>query len=326
MSLFISIASYCDPVLPFTLGRAHAQARWPERLHFAVIDQSPPELRFTGLSEVPPAQIDCIHIDPREARGVCWARALAMTLYDGQDWFLQIDSHMEFAPGWDATLIAQAQAIAQRQPRFVISSYPNAFVFDEAGQPVLRPAGAGPLAHVLRGQAQFEAGHPALTFEAQPVELPGVELVRGFHLGAGCLFAPGDYAQRFPYDPYLYFLGEEQALAARLFTHGWDIFHMAGLPIYHLYNDGSGTRRLHWDAEEDRSRRQSWQALQQRSMRRLAQLLSEAGGIRDFGPYGLGEVRTLADYAQFSGIDYLRRHIDPKARRGPWNPPPPPTP
>ena len=325
MKLFISIASYCDPVLPFTIRRAYTQARWPDRLRFGIIDQSPAAMQLGDVEGVPPSQIDCIHIEPREARGVCWARALAMTLYDGQDWFLQIDSHTEFTPGWDSVLIEQAELIARRQPRFVISSYPHAFVFED-GLPVLRPNTSRVLAHVLREDARFQPDHPAMSFVAQAVDLPGVDLIRGFHLGAGCLFAPGEYAQHFPYDPYLYFLGEEQAMAARLFTHGWDIFHMAGLPIYHLYNDGSGARRLHWNEEDDKTRRLSWAGLRQRSMARLATLLSSAGGTHNFGPYGLGQARTLADYAQFSGIDYLRRTIDPKAWRGPWLPPATPAP
>ena len=41
MRIFVSIASYCDPVLPFTLGRALATGRHPELLHFGVVDQSP---------------------------------------------------------------------------------------------------------------------------------------------------------------------------------------------------------------------------------------------------------------------------------------------
>ena len=41
MRVFISIASYCDPILGFTLARAVATARWPDQLHFGVVDQSP---------------------------------------------------------------------------------------------------------------------------------------------------------------------------------------------------------------------------------------------------------------------------------------------
>jgi hypothetical protein len=40
MRIFLSIVSYCDPVLPFTLQRAVATASAPQRLHFGVVDQS----------------------------------------------------------------------------------------------------------------------------------------------------------------------------------------------------------------------------------------------------------------------------------------------
>ena len=41
MGLFVSIASYCDPLLPSTLQRAVARAAQPQHLHFGVVDQSP---------------------------------------------------------------------------------------------------------------------------------------------------------------------------------------------------------------------------------------------------------------------------------------------
>src|SRR5262245_14275206 len=100
MSIFISIASYCDPVLPFTLQRALAQARFPDHLHFGVVDQGPagsPRVAHPGGG----ARLSQVQIDLVDARGPCWARALAMSLYDGEAWFLQLDSHMDFDAGWD---------------------------------------------------------------------------------------------------------------------------------------------------------------------------------------------------------------------------------
>ena len=41
----------------------------------------------------------------RNSKGACWARAEAMKLWRGERWFLQVDSHCRFAPGWDETLI-----------------------------------------------------------------------------------------------------------------------------------------------------------------------------------------------------------------------------
>ncbi|WP_227494216.1 GlcNAc-transferase family protein [Ramlibacter pallidus] len=308
MGIFVSIASYCDPVLPFTLERAAAMASDPAGLHFGVVDQSPagsprPFLPTGG------ARLSQVQLDVADARGPCWARAIAMSLYDGEAWFLQLDSHMDFDPGWDERLVAQAQELGAPARDLVLTTYPDAFRFVD-GQPVRQPTASGVLAQVLRPGTTFATDHPVLSFEAQPVQ--SSVALPAFHVGAGCLFAPGRIAQQLPYDPWLYFHGEEQAYALRLYTHGWDLFHVPGLPIHHLYNDpGSGAppRPLHWDAAHDALRQTGWWSLEQRSRARLAALV--AG--EDLGVYGLGSARTLAAYADFCGIDYAARTLAPRA-------------
>ena len=109
-TIFISIASYCDPLLQFTINGALATATCPANLRFGIVDQSPFVARLPE-AELPRAQISYVHIDPRDARGPCWARSIAMTLYDGEDWFFQIDSHMLF------------EAIKRRKPDFNESYY-----------------------------------------------------------------------------------------------------------------------------------------------------------------------------------------------------------
>ncbi len=319
MSIFISVASFCDPVLTHTLQSAVRNARWPDALHFAVVDQNLPGAAPLVEADVAPAKLTAVRIDALQARGPCWARALAMTLYSDEDWYFQIDSHMDFDTDWDSTLIAQAKAIAMHQPRSVISSYPNAFHFDAHGQVVRTPTTTQVLAHLLKKDSELAPDHPVLTFDAHPVAAH--EPIRGFHLGAGCLFAPGVFAERFPYDPHLYFHGEEQSMAARLFTHGWDIFHMPGLPLYHQYithSEVAPTRALHWDAALDAQRTTHWHTLLKRSQNRMVDLLWLG---RDLGVYGLGRERTLAEYADFCGLDYPNRRIGQTARVGPWHAP-----
>lgn len=311
MSIFLSIASYCDPVLAFTLRRALATAARPEQLHFGIVDQSPAEWPRTEAADVAPARLTFVRIDPRDARGPCWARAIGMSLYDGEDWFFQIDSHMDFEPGWDETLAHQARLLQVGRRGAVVSAYPNPFVF-ENGEPVHRPVTNKVLAHVVNGTTAFAPDHPVLSFAAHPVD--SEQALPGFHLGAGCLFAPGAIVQLFPYDPFLYFHGEEQAYALRLFTHGWDIFHMPGLPVYHLYNQagaGGPPRPMHWDQAHEATRSVSWWLYEQRSRQRVALLVSGA----PLGIYGLGNVRSVADYAAFSGIDYAARTLAPQAFR-----------
>ena len=92
MSIFISIAAYCDPVLRFTLERARVAAARPQDLHFAVIDQSPqPVLHLynDGKAGVPARPL---HWDPAHeaGRGQSWwqleqrSRARLAALLAGQ--------------------------------------------------------------------------------------------------------------------------------------------------------------------------------------------------------------------------------------------------
>ncbi len=305
--IFVSIASYCDPVLSFTLERAVAMAFDPARLHFGIVDQAPPG--GARESAPAPARTSLVQLPARDARGPCWARALAMSLHDGEQWFLQLDSHMDFDEGWDQRLVEQALALGAPARPLVISSYPDAFVFEQ-GQVVHRPTTTGVLAQVLKPDATFAPDHPVLSFQAVPAE--STLALPAFHVGAGCLFAPGRITHEVPYDPWLYFHGEEQALALRLYTRGWDLFHMPALPVYHLYNDaasGAPPRPLHWDEQQEAARDHGWWPLEQRARTRLAALVAGA----DLGVYGLGRERSIADFAAFSGIDYANRSLAPGA-------------
>jgi hypothetical protein len=303
MSIFVSIASYSDPLLGFTIERARANARHPDQLHFGVVEQAPTATPM-------PQGASYVRVDPGYARGPCWARAIAMSFYRGEDWFLQIDSHMDFAPGWDEQLVAQARALRDGR-NVVLTTYPSAFVFED-GKPVPTPITSKVLALVVTAAGEFKGATAVLPFVGTPVESD--EPVPGFHVGAGCLFASGNFALEIPYDPSLYFHGEEQAVSLRLYTRGWDIYHPPGMPIYHLYNDASShapSRPMHWDSNEEAGRAVKWNEFERRSQQRLLKLVAGS----PLGAYGLGVERTLAQFAEFSGIDYAARSIAQRARR-----------
>lgn len=74
-------------------------------------------------------QVREIRLDYREATGPCKARALAQKLWAGEEFSLQIDAHMRFAPGWDETLIAWLQQAEADHPgsKPVLSTYPPGY-------------------------------------------------------------------------------------------------------------------------------------------------------------------------------------------------------
>ena len=83
------------------------------------------------------------------------------------------------------------------------------------------------------------------------------------------------------------------------------------MPIYHQYvAAGDAPRPMHWSHELDQQRQVRSAQLGEAANRRMAGLLWKGA---DLGVYGLGSVRSLADYAAFSGIDYAARSIAPSA-------------
>ena len=98
---------------------------------------------------------------------------------------------------------------------------------------------------------------------------------------------------RVPYDPALYYAGEDLALAARAFTHGYEIFHTARAPGWHLCAPADFAR--HWEADP------AWVALHALSVAKLRRLFAPEPLISEKD--GLGTARTLAEYEARCGLD-----------------------
>ena len=310
MTIFISVASYCDRLLEQTVRDALAKASRPDKLRFGIVEQNFMEKRFK-FDDIK-SQVRYVGIDVRDTRGACWARSLAMSLYSGETWFMQIDSHTVFDQGWDDTLLLAAARCSQMSPKFVISNYPHPFkMVDDA--PVPEKTNDGGVCNYVNDDCEFKEENTIILFtaSARASDTP----LRGFHIAAGFIFTHGRFVYEVPYDPHLYFEGEEQTLSVRAWTHGWDIYHTTDIPIYHLYSTGdveTSHREVHWSPNSDKERNQRWWELDNKSKARMTALLQQNA---DLGIYGLGKVRTLIEYANFSGIDYRNKTIALHARR-----------
>ena len=303
--IFISMASYLDPMLFFTLQDAIDKAQQPDLLRFAVIDQNFNDQRETIRALPYSGQIRYLHIHPQDTLGVSWARNLAFSLYDGEQYLLQIDSHMCFENGWDQNLRTQHSELLNRSAKPIISTYPYRFDMVD-GAPKYTPT-ERKTALVLRPHPEtpLTDGNLVLRFVGKHIFTD--KAVPGCHLAAGFIFCAGRFIDEVPYDPFLYFHGEEQSLSIRGFTRGWDIFHPTWTPLYHLYKEANTPHETHhWHGEIDSQRVFNGAYLTERSKNRLTQLLC---GDETLGAHGLGSVRCLDDYTALSGIDYRNRVI-----------------
>lgn len=302
--IFVSIASFCDPMLAFTVRSAVETARHPERLAFGIVDQA----HGCAESELPTGgwRTAYLHVAPHQSRGACWARSLAMSLHAGEDYFLQIDSHTLFDKDWDVTLIETLEAIAARSghPKVVVSTRPFAFEIDADGAVTTKRFTAATLKLVPKDPV-LDLAKPVMFFTT--ANTGKMQDLPGFQVSAAFLFTRGSFVEEIPYDPFLYFHGEEQDISVRAFTHGWDIWHPNKVPLFHLYKRReAGEAPLHWDPAFEAKRSETWVDLRRRAHRRLADLIE--GKLR--GVYGLGSARSVEDYLRFGGL-WLERAAKP---------------
>lgn len=288
--IFVSIAAFCDPMLTFTVRNALETASYPERLSFGIVDQSHESCE--GALPAASARLAYLLVDPHHSRGACWARSLAMSLYADEDYFLQIDSHTCFDAGWDVTLIETLEKISGSTGRgkVIVSTRPFAFEIDEAGAVSTKRFTPSTIRLVPK-EPVLRLSDPVMMFAAynsnENRDLPG------FQISAAFLFTRGSFVEEIPYDPFFYFHGEEQDIAIRAFTHGWDIWHPQAIPLYHLYKTrAEGEAPLHWDAAFEARRKEKWVERKNRANARLAALIR--GKLA--GAYGLGTTRSVVDW------------------------------
>lgn len=305
--IFVSVAAFVEPYLEFTLKSAVSTAKHPENLVFGVVDQSIENRREALKALQLPSEIRYIHVHPVESRGVCWARSLAQSLFQDEAYYLQIDSHTFFESGWDELLLTELSNLQAHSAKPILSVYPYGFEF-ENDQPVVKTRVGTHTTLVLRPKPDetLTDEDPVLRFRAEHQKIR--QPVPGIHLAGGFIFTQGAFVNEVPYDPRLYFHGEEQSLAVRAYTHGWDIFHPPQIPLYHLYKVPENAYSTHhWHKDWDEKRDYAWHELRTAAVQRLIRLLYKD---QNLGAFGLGSVRTLQEFSQFSGIDYLHKTID----------------
>lgn len=300
--IFISIASYFDPLLVFTIREAFSKAKYPGMLRFGVVNQHINDEQRQEIMALPFAsQIRYVQIPTQDTLGVSWARNLVFSLYDNEKYLLQIDSHTYFEKDWDACMIEQYWELLGKSPKPVMTTYPYPFTM-EGDVPVPYVENDPQSILVLRPTPTSEiSSHNQIVF-FQAKHLNTREPVRGCHIAAGFLFTKGEFINEVPYDPMLYFHGEEQSLAIRAFTHGWDIYHPRNAPLRHLYKaENVHHIEHHWSGEVAKQRSFTYEELVERARKRFNSLIK---GDRSLGMYGLGQTRTLDDYRILSGIDF----------------------
>lgn len=295
MSIFISIVSYRDTELINTINDLINKSSDPDNLHFGIVIQDFEE-NIPDFSNIQNCLV--IKMEPKDAKGVGYARSLAMGLYDKQDYYFQLDSHMRFVEDWDKLLIDQLDKAKtlENNERVIISSYPLPYtpgeVFinkpyskkDETTYPTRQSVRIGVNENWIAGRILFknpDIGYP---------EKSGIVL--------GCfLFSYGSLIKEVPYDPEISFLGDEICFSVRAWTRGWDIYSSPIRIAYHFYD-----RPKHNKIWEDMLH--EWTVLEKISKEKQKMVLC---GIEK-GIFGVGDIRSLEMYEKFVGYNFKKAY------------------
>jgi len=298
MKIFIQVASYRDPQLIPTINSALENALNPENLVFGIARQFSEDDGFDNLDEFRnDDRFRILDIPHTESKGACWARNQIQQLYKDEEFTLQIDSHMRFEKNWDKEfiqMISDLQNKGYKKP--LLTGYVSSF--DPENDPQGRTMEPWRMA--------FDRFIPEGAVFFLPETIPNwknlTEPVTARFYSAHFCFTLGQFAKEVQHDPEFYFHGEEISIAARAYTHGYDLFHPHKILIWHEYTRKGRVKQ--WDDDRD------WVNKNNKAHKKNRSLFGMDNEEElDFGQYGFGKERTLRDYEKYSGLLFSKRAV-----------------
>jgi [Skp1-protein]-hydroxyproline N-acetylglucosaminyltransferase len=312
-TIFVGIASYRDSECSRSIRDLFEQADSPDRVFVGVVLQLDRDV-----------DIDCLAVDSKildgttnedfkkwcqrhvrtldmswqQATGPCWARHICRSLWQGEKYFLQIDSHMRFRGKWDSYLVqCLEEARSEETPKPVLSTYPLGYTLpnnvpQDTRATLLVPLkfdGDGMLRQSGRAIVRRENVSPS---KGGPI--PSLLWASGFSFSDALMMS------EVPYDPLLPFLffGEEISMALRLYTHGYDFFSPQEAVVYHLW---SRQHRPIFQESEAVVRERA--IIKSESVGRVLKVLrgDTSGTISNFG---VGATRSIEDFEKKVGVSF----------------------
>jgi hypothetical protein len=299
-TIFIQIASYRDPELVPTINDLINKAAKPNNLRFGIAWQNDKKNDiWDNLDSFKnDERFKIIDIEYQKSNGVCWARNKVQQLYNNEKYTLQIDSHHRFVQDWDILLIDMIKKLQKDgYDKPLITTYlPSYDPKNDPQDRIMVPWKMNFDRFIPEGAVFFM---PARFDDDDDISKP---LPARFY-SAHFAFTIGDFVNEVQHDPNYYFHGEEISIAARAFTHGYDLFHPNIIIAWHEYTRKDRTKQ--WDDDK------TWHIKNQLSHLRNRKLFGMDNETQDinFRKYGFGKIRTLADYEKYAGLSFNHRAI-----------------
>lgn len=227
--IFVSIASYRDKECPATLREVYQKAKYPQRIFVGICQQNRPQDLDCVSTSVPVQNVRYIKLAAEQARGPCLARYHCSKLYQGEDFYFQVDSHTKFDQDWDIRLISMYNVYRTRLQthKIVLSAYPLDWnMINQNQQTVVF------CENIFNDQGLIQP-MPQVIQRQDPTKW----MIEHPIAAGGMMFGPGTMVRDVPYDPDLLYLfhGEELLYSVRLWAEGYKILCPSENVVYHYY-------------------------------------------------------------------------------------------
>ncbi len=296
-SIFIQISSYHDYELEKTIRDAIAKSTGNNKLFFGVHSIFYDDNKWLDpIRNIP--NVKLVESKAPDNLGVGIGRYLAHQFYSGQDYYFQIDAHSRFDYGWDAFLIKEVEMHKNNgHEKPLITNYPKPYWYEgdeEKTRKLIEP--------VTQFYWKFKDRFEMYRQPMQGTVHNPIGNIHSISVSAGCLFTEGEFIKP---NKLMFFDGEELVMAARAYTHGYDLFVPSQTFMYHLYSNknstGRNSRRLipqDWIEETYRLEDISKEEIN---------LILRGDGVT--GEYRLGTERTLDQYGEYCGLNFRTGQI-----------------
>ena len=297
--IFISIASFMDSQLDNTINDMIQKADHPERLVFGVVNQHTiEEMKAFKRRHIRDPLIKVIDVFHKDSKGCCWARSKVQTLLTNEELYMQIDAHHRFIDHWDTTCEVMLEQCKRYSKKPILSTYATICTMEDNQFKITHQDAP------FRMHCERFYDFPKIRYV--PEVVPNWKTLQEpqpwFTISAHFIFTESQWVREVPYDPDLYFDGEEDTLGIRSWTNGWDIFYPHKVVLYHYYIRAKEPKPFSSDKD--------WHIRNKNAKIKINYILGIEKPPHPIDPkYMLGTKRTYQQYVDKYKVNYHTRTI-----------------
>lgn len=280
-SIYIQIPAYRDSELSKTIIDLNKNAANHKRLTIKILWQYGIEEKLDKRI-YKKSNVEILPVPCQESKGCNWARSILQQRWQNEKYTLLLDAHHRFVKDWDCKLIEMHQSLIEegiKKP--LLTAYLPSY--DPAQDPLGRettPFKIYPY-HRENGLLTRLTSYPIPLWEWLKKPIPAHFVSLHF------IFTEGTFNRELPFDPEIYFFGDEVVTSLRAYLQGYNFFHPHQVIGWHSFD--RSTRVPHWQDHPN------WSALEEKSSEKIRKIYN---GTHQYDKH-IKKGRSIGDYEAY---------------------------